>query len=102
MKRENFAYSENPDFLYRSPESIRSDISDIRRKIDEVKRSFSVRELLMDMLSDTYKRRPNEWIYDLEALVAEASCASGRLAEVREELGYLQEELRESRCQLRM
>lgn len=102
MEKENFVCSENPDFLYRTPEIIRQDISDIRRKIDEVKRSFSVRELLMDMLSDSYKRRPHEWIYDLEALVAEASNASGRLAELREELGYLQEELREARCQLRI
>lgn len=100
MNRENFILYEKPDFLYRSAESIREDISSIRRKIDEVKRSFSVRELLIDMLSDSYKRAPNEWIYDLEVLVAEASSASARLSELREELGFLEEELGEARCRL--
>lgn len=101
MRRENFTYAERPDFLYRSAEAIREDISNIRHRIDEVKRSFSIRELLLDMLSDNYKRKPVEWIYDLEVLVAEASSASGRLKELREELGLLEEELGEARCRLK-
>lgn len=102
MKKENYVYSEKPDFLYRSADSIREDISSIRHKIEEVKRSFSVRELLLDMLSDTYKRKPNEWIYDLESIVAEASSASGRLKELTEELNFLENELGEARCRLRL
>ncbi len=100
MNAENFVYYEKPDFLYRNTKSIREDIASIRAKIDEVKRSFSVRELLIDMLSDSYKREPNEWIYDLEILVAEASSASARLGELREQLGFLEEELSEARCRL--
>lgn len=100
MNLENFVSYEKPDFFYRSTESIREDIASIRTKIDEVKHSFSVRELLIDMLSDSYRREPNEWIYDLEILVAEASSASARLNELREELGFLEEELGEARCRL--
>lgn len=54
------------------------------------------------MLSDTYKRKPNEWIYDLESIVAEASSASGRLKELTEELNFLENELGEARCRLRL
>ena len=102
MISDNYLCYEKPIFLYRSTESIREDITLIRHKIDEVKRSFSIRELLMDMLSDSYKRKPNEWIYDLEVLVAEASSASAKLKELREELSFLEEELGEARCRLRI
>ena len=102
MERENLLCSEKPDFLYRSTESIREDISVIRDKIGEVKRSFSIRELLLGMLSDSRERRPSEWLYDLEALLGEAESAYRKLSELREELAFLEEELGEAKCRIRL
>ena len=102
MERENLLCSDKPDFLYRSTDSIREEISKIRDRIGEVKRSFSIRELLLSMLSETLERRPSEWIYDLEALLGEAESAYRKLSELREELTFLQEELGEAKCRIRL
>lgn len=102
MNTGNILCTQRADFLYRDTESIREDISEIRHKIGEVKRSFSIREILLDMLSDEKKRRPSEWIYDLEALLSEAETAYRRLSELREELVYLEEELKEAKCRINM
>ncbi|MBR5140032.1 MAG: hypothetical protein IKV16_03150 [Clostridia bacterium] len=100
MNEGNLLCMPRADFLYRDAESIRDDISHIRQKIAEVKRSFSIRELLLDMLSDQRERKPREWIFDLEALIGEAESAYHRLSELREELDYLREELSEAKCRL--
>ncbi len=92
--------SPKPDFLYRSTDSIRADISEIRNKIGEVKRSFSIRELLLSMISETQERGASEWLYDLEALLGEAESAYGKLTELREELTFLEEELGEAKCRI--
>ena len=92
---------DKPDFLYRSSEAIREDISVIREKIGEVKRSFSIRELLLDIVSDGVKRKPSEWIYDLEALLGEAEIAYGKLTELREELRLLEAELGEVKWRIK-
>ena len=102
MQKGNLLCSDKPDFLYRSPESIREDISAIREKIGEVKRSFSIRELLLGMVSEPVERRPSEWIYDLEALLSEAENAYRKLSELREELVFLEEELGEVKCRIRL
>jgi chromosome segregation ATPase len=102
LSTENLLLSEKPDFLYRSADSIREDISLIRSKISEVKRSFSIRELLLGMLSDTKERKPLEWLYDLESLLGEAENAYRKLSELREELTFLEEELGEAKCKVRL
>lgn len=91
---------QKPDFLYRSAKTIREDISEIRYKIGEVKRSFSIREMLLGMLSDTRERATSEWLYDLEALLGEAEMAYRKLSELREELTYLEQELSEAKCRV--
>ena len=102
MNEGNVLCMPRADFLYRDTESIREDISEIRHKIGEVKESFSIREVLLDMLSDNKVRRPSDWIYELEALLSEAEIAYSRLTELREELCYLEEELRQTRCRMGM
>ena len=102
LKRENTVYQRGADYLYKSADSISEDISAIREKIGEVKRSFSIRELLLGMVSDTRERGDKEWLYDLEALLGEAESAYKRLSELREELTYLEEELGEARCRIRL
>lgn len=100
MNEGNLLCMPRADFLYRDTESIRDDISVIRQKIAEVKRSFSIRELLIDMLSDTRERKPREWIFDLEGVISQAESAYSHLSELREELDYLREELREAKCRI--
>ena len=102
MHEGNLLCMPRADFLYRDTEAIREDISLIREKIGEVKRSFSIREVLVDMISDGRARKPSEWIYDLEALLGEAECAYSKLRDLREELIYLEEELKEARCRINM
>lgn len=102
MLKGNLLCSDKPDFLYRSADSIREDISLIREKIGEVKRSFSIRELLLGMLSEARERKPLEWIYDLEALLGEAEIAYSKLSQLREELNFLEEELGEAKCRIRL
>ena len=101
MEAGNLLCMDKPDFLYRSSEAIREDISVIREKIGEVKRSFSIRELLLDIVSDGVKRKPSEWIYDLEALLGEAEIAYGKLTELREELRLLEAELGEVKWRIK-
>ena len=102
LNRGNLLCLDKPDFLYRSADSIREDISVIRDKIGEVKRSFSIRELLLSMLSEPYEKKPSEWLYDLEALLSEAECAYRKLSELREELSFLEAELGEAKCRIRI
>ena len=102
MNRGNLLCAERPDFLYRSADKIREDISCIRSKIGEVKRSFSIRELLLGMLSEPCERNTTAWLYDLEALLGEAETAYRKLSELREELSFLEEELGEARCRIRL
>ena len=91
---------ERPEFLYRSAEAVREDISSIKDRICELKRSFSIRELLLDMVSESIPRKTAEWIYDLEALLAEAEIAYRKLSELREELRLLEAELGEVQCRI--
>lgn len=102
MQQETSFNYERPDFLYRSAEAVREDISYIKDRICEVKRSFSIRELLLDMLSENRPKKSAEWLYDLEALLGEAEIAYGKLSALREELALLDAELGEVKCRIRM
>ncbi len=102
VERENFTFVDRPAFLYRSIEAIRSDISDIKEKISVVNRSFSIRELLLEMLSSEEKKSYEEWIYDLEALIGEAESTHKRLLELSEELLLLEAEMGETGCRIRL
>ncbi len=93
---------ERPDFLYRSTDAVREDISNIKEKISELKRSFSIRELMLDMLSEKRPKGESEWLYDLEALLSEAETAYSRLAMLREELLLLEAELKEVKCKIKI
>lgn len=87
--------------LYRSAEDVTRDISDVRAKIEEIRDSFSVRELLLNMLSEPVERNSDEWIYDLEAILGEAEAARLKMRELCEELGFLEAELGEAKCSIR-
>ena len=102
MMSENISFCDMPEFLYRSADAVMEDISGVREKISEIKRSFSVRELLLSMLTDGRDRKGYEWIYDLESLIGEAENAYQRLSELREELSFLEAELEDARCRIKL
>ena len=90
-----------PLSLYRSAGDILGDICEVRGKIEDIRGSLSIRELLMDMLSEPVERGCEEWIYDLEALLGEAEAARRRMLELCDELGFLEAELGEAECIIR-
>ena len=102
VRNEVMPHTEMPLFFYRSPDAIREDISKIRDRIGEVKRAFSIREMLLGMISDGKDRGPKELLYDLEALLSEAEAAYMKLSELREELTFLEEELSLVKCKIKM
>ena len=87
---------------YRGTDKIREDISEVRGRIDEIKASLSIRELLVDLLCDTREKDTSEWLYDLEALLGEAESAYRKLGALKEELCYLEAELGEAKCVMRL
>ena len=99
---ENVTFVDRPLFLYRNIDAIRSDISNIKERISEVNRSFSIRELLLEMLSSEENKSYAEWIYDLEALIGEAESAHTKLVELNKELYLLEAELGETGCRIRL
>ena len=94
--------NDRPGFIYRSCEAIRCDISEIKKKVEEVNTSLSIRELLCDMLSVKREKSAAEWLYDLEALIGEAEQAQERLTFLREELSILESELEAAKCRIRI
>ncbi len=87
--------------LYRSAEDITRDIAEVRGRIEEIRSSFSIRELLIGMLSEPTARGSDEWIYDLQALIGEADTARRRMRGLCEELEFLEAELGEAKCSIR-
>ena len=82
--------------LYRRGDEIRDDISDVKRKIEEIGASLSIREMLMELISDKRERCMAEWLYDIEAILGDAEKAYYKLGDLREELRLLEAELSEA------
>jgi hypothetical protein len=102
MKKENTVFCDKPYFLYRSVGEIKRDVVDIKERISEINRSFSIRELLLEMVSCGENKSEVEWIYDLEALLGEAENTRKRLLELTEELELLEAEMGESGCRIQL
>ena len=88
--------------IYRKTEDIREDIAALKSKIEEINGSLSIRELLLDLLSDNREKQASEWIYDLDALLGEAESAYRKLGKLKEELYFLEAELGEAKCVMRL
>ena len=85
---------------FRKTEKIREDISALKSEIEKISASLSIRELLVDLLSDGRQKKTGEWLYDLEALLGEAESAYFKLGRLKEELYYLEAELGEAKCMI--
>ena len=87
--------------LYRTPEEIRRDISEIKDKIKETGRMLNTRHILTEMISCLAEGDPEAWIPALGKIVDEAESSLSLLTELRETLGELGEELRDTKWVMR-
>ena len=104
MYRENNIYSGEGAWIYRNTAEIRKDI---RRISDEIKVSndrLNLRALLLDLVDEGRGEdiKPAIWIPELSAALREAQEAYEHLCTLHDELEILHEELRETRCALKI
>lgn len=86
-----------PPRLYRCPSEIREDISRIRGEIREIENMLTVKNLLMEILTEE-SRLPSRWVPELEEVAAYARDSLDKLTSFSERLDELREELFETRC----
>ena len=92
----------SPPELYRTPREIRADMERISLEIEKTSMAVNVRALLLEMLSDNRKTKPERLIPELYRAIEEADAALSSLKELKEELSELERELSESLCRLRV
>ena len=83
--------------IYRSPEKIREDIFEIRKKIESVDRMLNIRNILTDVIDKYASGEPEKWIPALSDIVADAEETLDRLKRLRENLDALSEELEDTK-----
>ena len=83
--------------IYRSPEKIREDIFEIRKKIESVDRMLNIRNILTDVIDKYANGEPEKWIPALSDIVADAEETLDRLKRLRENLDALSEELEDTK-----
>ena len=95
------AYEGMPPRLYRTPKEIEADISDLRTRAVEIENMLSVRNLLVEMVTNYADKKPELWIPELESALSEARIALDVLCGLNNQLGELREELCEVKCLMR-
>ncbi len=88
--------------IYRSPEKIREDIFEIRKKIESVDRMLNIRNILTDVIDKYANGEPEKWIPALSDIVADAEETLDRLKRLRENLDALSEELEDTKWAIGM
>ena len=83
--------------LYRSPESIREDISEIKTKIESVGSMLNIRNILMEMIDTCATGEPERWIPILSSIVSDAEDSLYQLRSLKDSLDILSEELEDTR-----
>lgn len=98
--RNYSTYEGEPARLYRSPEEIREDIFEIRKKIESVDSMLNFRNILTAMIDECAEGEPEKWIPILSDIVADAEQTLDRLKMLKESLDILTEELEDTRWAL--
>ncbi len=88
-----------PPRLYRRPSEIREDISRIRGEIKEIENMLTVKNLLMEIITEE-ARLPSRWVPELEEAAAYARDSLDKLTSFSQRLDELREELCDTRCML--
>ena len=86
--------------LYRSPEAIRRDITDIRTKIETINLKLNVRSVLAGMIDECISEDPVKWIPMLADAVENAERSLESLKSLRKTLDLLGEELEDTKWAL--
>ena len=95
-------YEGMPPRLYRTPEEIKTDIYDVKRKIAAFGEMLNVRNVIAEMFDETACGGSRDWLRALRCAVEDAEASLESLRELNDTLDGLVEELRETRCILRI
>ncbi len=98
--RNYSTYEGEPARLYRSPESIRKDIFEIKTKIESVDSMLNIRSVLTGLIDECADGEPEKWIAALSEIVADAEETLDKLKRLRQSLDCLFEELEDTRWAL--
>ena len=91
------SYTEDRQRIYRRPSEIRSDIAEIKARIDETDNMINVRSLLLDTLCEFADGDPDKWLPEIEEIVAEARETLEHLSSLERTLSDLEDELKRTR-----
>ena len=79
--------------IYRSIPAIRVDIDEVARQIDDINSSLNIRDIVMELISESAEDEPREWIPELSMLIRESEAGLRRLCELKDTLNALKDEL---------
>ena len=94
-------YEGMPARLYRSPCEIRRDMTKISKQIKEADEMLSVRNILVELLSEWSDGDGARWIPELEEIVRDARASLDNLRRLEGAIDDLSSELEESLCMMR-
>lgn len=86
--------------LYRSTDEIRNDMREVAGAIREIAERLNPRVLLLDIVNDSRCNSPKKLIVALEDVLARAEDSYAEIKNLREELSMLEDELRETLCEM--
>ena len=87
-----------PARLYRAPCEIQRDMSKISRELRDIEEMLSVRNIVLEMVTECAGATPEKWIPELEELLCEARDALSRMHRLRDSLEDLSDELEVAKC----
>ena len=95
-------YEGEADCLYRTPQQIKEDIINIKRRIEATSGMLNIRSIITEMLSEYDPRAPGKWISALEEVVQDARDTLNSLKSLNSDLDLLRRELEDVRWAMRM
>lgn len=82
--------------LYRSPDTIREDILEIKKRIASIDSMLNIRSILTEMIDKYSDGDPMTWIPILEQIVSDTEESLVKLKSLKENLDILSEELEDT------
>ena len=95
-------YEGLPTRLYRRPSEIQADIMGVKEKVSEIEKMLSIREFLLNLVTENENKKPELWIPELEDALETARIALDDLNVLNETLVDLRAELGDVQCAMRI